>query len=597
MENNSFFDRMRRLASRHTILTNVGNNQFKTIDLNQVQQTGGLQNNYSSYKGARLFSAIGSNYGGLGVGGSMNQNSMWRQMLYNEYDMMNQDAIISSALDIIASQATVRNFSGKILKITSTDENIKQQLENLFYDVLHIDHNLFSIVRSMGQKGDEFRYLKMVEGYGIIDWIPMNAYNTRRDEDQETGETTFHYDEYGATGSSGGSTTSNTLKYYDYEIAHFRLNPDISTFPYGKSFIEGSRKTWKMLMLMEDASLIHRLMRSADKRKIFIDVGNLPPNEIEAYMQKHINATKKTPFIDYATGDYNLKYNMMNLLEDWYLPVRGKDDKTNIENISGLNFAGMEDVEYYKQKLFTSLKIPKAFYTEIEDLNGTSTLSNLTLNFVPLVERVQQAVVDELVKIAFYHLDIRGFKGADRVNFKLELTSPSLIYQQEKINTLKEMTDLAITMLDANLSSRNDVFKNLYQKSEEEISQLNDEILEDKKQIFRISQIENEGNDPMESGESFGTPHDLATLYNDKTEVASKPDLNKFDNNLDKDVGRPRSHASTIGTDDHLLGRDRFGTTAGFDTSVNKSFNVNPLHEIMMSKYDKQRKKVNIYSK
>ena len=590
---NSFFDRMRRLASRHTILTNVGNNQFKTIDLNKVQQTGGLQNNYSSYKGARLFSAIGSNYGGLGVGGSFNQNSMWRQTLYNEYEMMNQDAIISSALDIIASQATVKNFSGKILKISSTDENIKSTLENLFYDVLHIDHNLFSIARGMCHYGDNFRYLKIAENYGIIDWIPMNAYNTTRNENQDTGETTFQYDEYGA----GGNVHS--LNYFDYEIAHFRLNPDISTYPYGKSFIEGSRKTWKMLMLMEDASLIHRLMRSADKRKIFIDVGGMSPNDIEGYMQKHINATKKTPFIDYSTGDYNLKYNMMNLLEDWYLPKRNKDDQTDIQNISGLTFAGMEDVEYYKQKLFTSLKIPKAFYTEIADLNGTSTLSNLTLNFVPLVERIQQAIVDELVKIAFYHLDIRGIRGADRVNFTLELTSPSVIYQQEKINTFKEMSDLATTMLDNNLASRNHIFKNIYGYSDDEISRMNDEILEDKKQMFRISQIENEGNDPMESGESFGTPHDLATLYNDKTEIASKPNLDKLGNNLDKDVGRPRNHASVIGTDDHLFGRDRFGTDSGFDNTPNKSTFVkspSPIYESMMNKYDKIRKKVNIYS-
>ena len=67
---------------------------------------------------------------------------------------------------------------------------------------------------------------------------------------------------------------------------------------------------------------------------------------------------KKVPFIDRNTGDYNLKYNMQNLTEDFYLPVRGGDSGTSIDNL-GLEYATIEDIDYLKNKLFEILKFQK----------------------------------------------------------------------------------------------------------------------------------------------------------------------------------------------------------------------------------------------
>ena len=102
-------------------------------------------------------------------------------------------------------------------------------------------------------------------------------------------------------------------EYENYEIAHFRLLSDTNFLPYGKSMIEAARKIWKQLMLMEDAMLLHRIMRAPEKRVFKIDIGNIPPAEVDTYMNSLISKMKKTPFIDQATGDYNLKYNMQNM--------------------------------------------------------------------------------------------------------------------------------------------------------------------------------------------------------------------------------------------------------------------------------------------
>ena len=75
------------------------------------------------------------------------------------------------------------------------------------------------------------------------------------------------------------------VDYENYEIAHFRLLADTNWLPYGKAMIENGRRLWKQLSLMEDAMLIHRIMRAPEKRVFKIDIGNIPPNEVDNYMQ------------------------------------------------------------------------------------------------------------------------------------------------------------------------------------------------------------------------------------------------------------------------------------------------------------------------
>ena len=102
---------------------------------------------------------------------------------------------------------------------------------------------------------------------------------------------------------------------------------------------------------MEDAMLIHRIMRAPEKRVFKFDIGNIPPAEVENYMQQVVNKMKKTPVIDNQTGDYNLKYNMQNITEDFFIPVRGGDSGTSIDTLSGLNYDAVDDIEYLRNRL------------------------------------------------------------------------------------------------------------------------------------------------------------------------------------------------------------------------------------------------------
>jgi hypothetical protein len=307
--------------------------------------------------------------------------------------------------------------------------------------------------------------------------------------------------------------------------------------------IENGRRLWKQLSLMEDAMLIHRIMRAPEKRVFKIDIGNIPPTEVDNYMQRIINKMKKVPFIDRTTGDYNLKYNMQNLTEDFYLPVRGGDSGTSIDNLAGLEYATIEDIDYLKNKLFAALKIPKAYLGYEENVNGKATLAAEDVRFARTIERIQRTLISELSKIAIVHLYSQGITDSEMTNFSLQLVNPSTIYEQEKVNLWSEKIRLAQDIQGLNMLSKDWVYENIFKLSDGEQDEQRVAMLDDLKDRFRFRSIEDEGNDPaMEDEEPDDIEESLEEL---KKEIKNKG-------------GRPRE-GNTYGKDKHPLGRDPLG--------------------------------------
>jgi hypothetical protein len=358
---------------------------------------------------------------------------------------MDTDPLIASTLDILADESTLKNDIGEVLSIKSSDENIQRVLYNLYYDVLNIEFNLWSWVRNMCKYGDFFLKLEISEKFGVYNVLPYTVYHMVRYEGQDPADptkVTFTIDPDGLASSADPNyipkSNKSIITLENYEVAHFRLISDTNYLPYGRSYIEPARKIYKQLTLMEDAMLIHRIMRAPEKRMFYVNVGAIPPNEVEQFMQKTINSIKKTPYVDQQTGEYNLRFNMMNMMEDFYLPVRGGDTSTRIETTKGLEYDGTNDIQYLRDKMFAALKVPKAYFGYEKDLTGKATLAAEDIRFARTVERLQRIVESELTKIGLVHLYAQGFTGESLTNFEISLTTPSIVYEQEKIALLKE---------------------------------------------------------------------------------------------------------------------------------------------------------------
>ena len=571
MADKSVFTRLKRLFSTDVIIRNVGGNQIKVIDSGKIQSTGELETNSLMDRYNRIFSTSPTSL----YGAQFNINYQYlRPQLYSEYDVMDNDAIIASALDILADESTLKNDMGEVLQIRSANEDIQKILYNLFYDVLNVEFNLWMWIRQMCKYGDFFLKLEIAEKFGVYNVIPYTAYHIERQEGYDPKNPAAIRYRYAADGmdnlSSGmypvpGSTAGNLMNelgiFFDnYEMAHFRLISDVNYLPYGRSYIEPARKLFKQYVLMEDAMLIHRISRAPEKRIFYMNVGSIPPNEIDAFMQKTISNLKRTPFQDNKTGEYNLKYNQMNMLEDFYIPVRGNDQTTKIETAPGLQYDGIQDVEYLRGKLFAALKIPKAFLGYEEDIEGKSTLAAQDIRFARTIERLQRIILSELNKIALVHLYTQGYSDETLTNFTLHMSSPSIVLEQEKIELLKSKTELSAQLLEQGLVPSDWIYDNVYQFSEDQYDEYRDLAREDAKRKFRIDQIGAEGNDPVETGKSYGTPHDLASLYGAGRTMSDPGNVPDGYNQDDPTLGRPQDTVTSRNKQDSNFGKDRLGT-------------------------------------
>ena len=523
MADKSLFGRLQRLFSTNVIVRNVGGKKLKIADTDQVQKQ------VKSHLVDR-YTKLHNNLDLVGTGYStVHQVMAARLALFKDYETMDSDPIISSALDIYSDESTMKGEYGDVIKIKSDNDNIKDILNNLFYDIMNIEFNLWPWVRNLVKYGDFYLYLDVSEKYGITNVVPLSAYEVVRSEGEDPENpyyTKFYLESIEGAHPYFGQTSKSKQKieFENFQVAHFRLASDSNFLPYGKSMIESTRKIWKQLTLMEDAMLIHRIMRAPSKRVFKIDIGNIPPAEVDNYMQRIINKMKKTPIMDEATGEYNLKYNMQNLTEDFFMPVRGGDSGTEISELSGIDYDSTEDIEYLKNKLLASLRVPKAFLGFDENVGGKATLAAEDVRFARTIERIQRIIVSELTKIAVVHLYSQGYTDADLVNFELELASPSTMYEQEKIELFGQKVNLARDMISDKILPTSWVYDNVFNFSDKEKVNIENQIIEDQKQKFRHSQIEMEGNDPMETGDAIGTPSDMAAVGVGQDDAQTPPD-------------------------------------------------------------------------
>lgn len=483
LRSKSLYARLKRLFSNDVVVRNVGGKKLKIKDTSQVQYATDRNTLRDRFNRVRT-----SGYSQYSRDFTMAYAAS-RIELFRDYDTMDMDPIISAALDIYAEECLSCNELGRVLTIRSPDDNIKNILQNLFTDIINVDFNLWSWVRNMCKYGDFYLKLHISPTYGVYLVEPLSSYNVQRIENSNPDNKNY-------TKFQVSFETGVMEELESYQVAHFRMLSDSNFLPYGKSIIEGARRVWKQLCLLEDAMLIHRIIRAPERRIFKIDVGNIPPTEVDAYIEKLISKTKKVPYVDEKTGDYNLRFNIQNMLEDFYIPVRGSDSGTSIENLQGMDFSGIDDIEYVRNKMLAALKIPKAFLSFEEDLSGKATLASEDVRFAKTIVRIQKIIVSELSKIAMIHLYSQGYTDESLVNFSLELTNPSTIFEKEKIDIWSNKMGVVKDMIETKTFDMDWIYKNVFTLTDNDIKEVKSKIVEDAKRQWRLKQIEEEGNDP-----------------------------------------------------------------------------------------------------
>ena len=409
---------------------------------------------------------------------------------YIDFDQMEYTPEIASALDIYADEMTTHSSISPMLKIKCPNEEIKTILSTFFHDILNIDHNLFGWCRTMCKYGDLFMYLDIEENFGIKAAIGLPPQEIERLEGEDDANPNYVQFQW----NSGGMTLEN------WQVAHFRILGNDKNMPYGTSVLEASRRIWRQLTLLEDAMMAYRIVRSPERRVFKIDVGNIPPQDVEQYMQKVMTQMKRNQVVDPKTGRLDLRYNPMSIEEDYYIPVRGTSN-TEITNLAGGQFTGtVDDVKYLRDKLFSALKIPQSYLTMGEGgSEDKTTLAQKDIRFARTIQRLQRVVIAELEKMAIIHLFTLGFRNDDLLSFKLHLNNPSKIAELQELEEWDKKFSVAANATEGYFSKRW-VVQNMFGIAEEEFIRMQREMYHDRK--FAAS-LEAAGQ-PPEAGEAGG---------------------------------------------------------------------------------------------
>ena len=355
---------------------------------------------------------------------------------YSDYNEMESMAEIGSALDIYSDECTAQGENGEIIKIESSNKRIREALENLFYDVLNLEFEAWNWIRNMCKYGDQFLLIDHHPDFGVLAALPLPVNEIEREEGyDEENPLAFRYRWI----TQGNKTLEN------WQIVHFRLSSNDNFLPYGSSILEVGRRVWRQLILMEDAVMVYRIVRSPERRVFKIDVGNIAPQDVPAFMEKARTQLKRNQIVDSTSGRVDLRYNPLSTDEDYFIPIRG-EHSSNIDTLAGGQMTGdIEDLKYIQNKLFAALKIPKSYLGYEEDINAKSTLSQQDVRFARTIQRVQRVFVAELNKIAVIHLWSMGFSDEDLTNFEISMANPSSISELQRLELLR--TKLEVTSM------------------------------------------------------------------------------------------------------------------------------------------------------
>lgn len=418
-----------------------------------------------------------------------------RRRRYEEYQLMDMDAEINSAMSIYADEATTISMStGHVINIETDNDKVKEEIENLFYRTLQLEEQMWGLTRDLCKYGDApFEIVLNKDENAITRLISIPIEGFRRIERDKVLEK-FTYKQVdqlqdASTNSfqSNGAAELGEVEYEPFEVAHFRIPTNDPRYaPYGFSCLEPARKAWKQLKVLEDSLIINRLVRSQDRKIFYIDVGNMTNAEAKNFVQEIKQQFTKKAFYNPTTGETDQQTSPLNQMQDFFIPVRTGATGSKIEPMKdSTNYDQIADVNLFRDKILAALKVPPAYLGRVSGtaasgtaITTTTGLSQLDKKFGRTIQRIQKSIVSTFYKIAYIQLFLKGFSSEDIKNLKIFLTYPSDLDQVIQLDALDKKVGVAANLKGVTGSNGGQLFsdywvyKNVFKLNDDEIEEM-----------------------------------------------------------------------------------------------------------------------------
>ena len=434
--------------------------------------------------------------GGPAIGGVQRnpilpQLELNRRRRYKEYEEMDEYPEIGAAFDIYADDTCQKGTRAERWTVKSDNSMVVDEVNRLFEQV-NLHKFLWDIIRNTVKYGDCFTELildidKPTEGIKKIkilnpNWILRveTEYGYLKKFLQEIPNLeSLQYSEVGQ------SENARPMKYIELDknqIVHYRLHTSDPVFyPYGKSIAALCHRVFRSLKMMEDAMMIYRLSRAPERRIFYVDTGNLPTSKAEMFIERLKQKFKKEKFYNNGQGTVDSRFNPMSMDEDFFVPTKNGRG-TKIDTLPGAtNLGEIEDVRYYRDKLLAALKVPKDYIVEKDSSpERKANLSQLDVKFARTIQRIQVDVEAGLENMAKRHLQLRGYPASFIKKLRIALPEPSDMSAKRKLDIDEQKTRVIQAVQGLGLFSKESIYREFYDMTEEEITRMEKEISADK---------------------------------------------------------------------------------------------------------------------
>jgi hypothetical protein len=422
---------------------------------------------------------------------------------YLQYDTMDMDSEVNAALDIIAEFSTQPSReNGTPFKINFHDKATSVEVK-LLGDYLQkwsrlqeLETRIFRIFRNTCKYGDTFfirdpetkkwlyldpgKLVKIIvnesdgkkpEQYIIRDLNPnlhhlvvtqINPSN----QNTQPGGTAYVSGGAGARGMTGAfpqqsgtrfSVAQNEMAIEAKHIVHISLSEGLdNNYPFGNSLLESVFKVYKQKELLEDAIIIYRVQRAPERRVFYIDVGNMPSHMAMQFVERvknEIHQRRIPSSTGGSTSVIDASYNPLSINEDYFFPQTAEGRGSKVETLpGGTNLGEIDDLRYFTNKLFRSLRIPSSYLPTGADDSaavfndgrvGTAYIQELRFN--KYLERLQTLMEKEIDKEFKLYLFQNGITIDDSI-FGIEFNSPQnfAAYRLSELDTQRVTTFQAV---------------------------------------------------------------------------------------------------------------------------------------------------------
>ncbi len=260
-------------------------------------------------------------------------------------------------------------------------------------------------------------------------------------------------------------------------------NKDHNFFANGilvhNSVLESSRRSFQQYLMMFDAMMIYRLVRAPERLVYYIELGTIPPDQVDTYMEEQKAKLKAASMVDSTSGIIDNRFDPITMLDDIWVGKRG-DFSSRIEQLPGGTIQGdTEDIEVAINRYVSGLKVPKPYLDYSEEW-AKANIANLDIRFSKTIRRIQNAMLQEYTKVGIIHLMTMGYDGNDLFDWSLSMSNPSTIAELQKLEMWEKRISLVANAKNTEIIPTEWIYKEILNFSDQDISGIRKGLMKDK---------------------------------------------------------------------------------------------------------------------